>query len=597
MGYELRESDVYGLAQQVGATVRRRGEELFFQLCPYCHGGESRDKDTFSVNLTSGAFSCFRSGCGKKGHFVELCRDFGYPLDFGEKQGRQYRKFPQKPVEVREPAVEYLKSRGIGEEVARKYRVTCRRDDPSILAFPFYDEHGVMQFIKYRNTRHQPGQGNKEWCEKDGKPILFGMDRCTGSGRLILTEGQIDSLSLAQAGLENAVSVPNGKNGFTWLGPCWGFLEAYSEVVVFGDNEGGEITLAAEMQKKSPIRVKAVRPEDYLGEKDANDILRKYGPQALLTAVGNAREAPLPKVKELCDVKAVDLNSLPRIRTSLPEVDKLIGGIFPGQVALLTGKRGEGKSTFMSQLVAESLEQGWPVFVYSGELTDYHFKRWLDFQVAGPDWVRTSFDAYGEPRYSLDASTVEKINSWYRGRAYLYDNNALEGDELEGLLDTVEKAVKRYGIKAVFLDNLMTAMSDDPKSDLYRQQSRFVHQLKLLAVRQDVAVVLVAHLRKDSSQKKGVPVDDNDTIMGSGDITNRVDTVLLYARPEEGADCDGLLRVTKNRLFGRLTRKGEEVKLFYSASTKRISSKGSSLRHYGWEANPEEEPLLPDLPF
>ena len=123
MGYELRESDVYGLAQQVGAIVRRRGEELFFQLCPYCHGGESRDKDTFSVNLKSGAFSCFRSGCGKKGHFVELCRDFGYPLDFGEKQGKQYRKFPQKPVEVREPAVEYLKSRGIGEEVARKYHV------------------------------------------------------------------------------------------------------------------------------------------------------------------------------------------------------------------------------------------------------------------------------------------------------------------------------------------------------------------------------------------------------------------------------------------------------------------------------------------
>ena len=296
----------------------------------------------------------------------------------------------------------------------------------------------------------------------------------------------------------------------------------------------GEITLAPEMQKKSPIRVKVVRPEDYLGEKDANDILRKYGPQALATAVENAREVPLPKVVELADVKAVNLNSLPRIRTSLPEVDKLIGGIFPGQVALLTGKRGEGKSTFMSQLVAESLEQGWPVFVYSGELTDYHFKRWLDFQVAGPDWVRTSFDAYGEPRYSLDASTIERINGWYRGRAYLYDNNALEGEEMEGLLETVEKAVKRYGIKAVFLDNLMTAMSDDPKSDLYRQQSQFVHRLKLLAVRQDVAVVLVAHQRKGSAQQKGAPVDDNDTIMGSGDITNRVDTVLLYARRRRG---------------------------------------------------------------
>ena len=596
MSYELQEADVYGLAQQVGANVRRRGEELFFQLCPYCHGGEHRDKDTFSVNLKSGAFGCFRSGCSKKGHFVELCRDFGYPLDLGDKREKQYRKFPQKPVEVREPAVAYLKSRGIGEEITRNYRITCRTDNPAILVFPFYDSKGELCFIKYRNTRHQPGQGNKEWCEKEGKPILFGMDRCTGSGRLILTEGQIDSLSLAQAGLENAVSVPNGKNGFTWLGPCWEFLGAYREVVVFGDNEGGTITLAAEMQKKSPIRVKVVRPEDYLGEKDANDILRKYGPQALVTAVENAREVPLPKVKELCEVKAVDLYQLPRIRTSLPEVDKLIGGIFPGQVLLLTGKRGEGKSTFMSQLVAEAIDQGYPVFVYSGELTDYHFKRWLDFQVAGPDHLQMDFDPYGEPRYSLPSSTVEKINSWYRGRAYLYDNNALdpEEEETEGLLATVEQAVKRYGIKAVFLENLMTAMSDDPKSDRYRQQSRFVHKLKLLAVRQDVAVVLVAHQRKGSAQK-GAPTDDNDSIMGSGDITNRVDTVLIYARPGEGAGCDGHLRVTKNRLLGRLTR--QPVELFYSASTKRITSKGSGPRTYGWEAVGEGEPLLPDLPF
>lgn len=603
MSYAMREEDVQGLAAKLGIPLHQKGEELFFRQCPYCGGGEHRDRDTFSVNLESGAFCCFRAGCGRKGHFVELARDFGYPLAFDEdRPPKQYRRFPQRPVEVRDPAVEYLAGRGISRKVTERYHITCRTDNPAILVFPFYDQQGELVAIKYRNTRYQPGQGNKEWSEKDGKPILFGMDQCTGSGRLVLTEGQIDSLSLAEAGIENAVSVPNGKYGFTWLDHCWDWLEQYQELVVFGDWEKGSMTLLPELQKKSPIRVKAVQQADYLGEKDANDILRRYGPQALRTAVERAREVPIPFVKELADVKAVDLNHLPRIYTGIPELDKQIGGLFYGQVILLTGKRGEGKSTFLSQLAVEAIEQGASVFVYSGELSDYHFKRWLDLQTAGPDHIHTTYDRWGQETYWLDEQTVEAINGWYRGRAYLYDNNAANccpEEELESLLETVEKAIKRYGVKLVCIDNLMTALDDDPKSDLYRQQSKFVHQLKLLAQRHDVAIVLVAHQRKSSAAKGQPPPDDNDTIMGSGDITNRVDTVLIYSRPsQEDAEYDGLLRVTKNRLLGKLTRKGEGIQLYYSTSTKRISSAESGLRVYGWEQLAQaKRDLPPDLPF
>lgn len=330
MGYTFRADDVYGLASKLGADVREKGNELFFRYCPYC-GGDGHDRDTFSVNLDNGTFHCFRSSCGKSGHFVEMARDFDYPLDFGDNRRRSYRQLPQRPFQIREPAVAYLASRGISLEIVQRYRITTVKDDEHILAFPFYDENNVLQFLKYRRTDFDKEKHkNKEWCEKDTKPILFGMAQCVDFGRLVVTEGQLDSLSVAQAGISNAVSVPNGCNGFTFLENVWDWIVKFREVVVFGDCEGGKITLLDTLQKRLPNRVKAVRSTDYLGEKDANDILRKYGAEAVRQAVENAEIPPVSHVKELADVKAVDLYKLPRIRTGIPELDRIVGGLFLG---------------------------------------------------------------------------------------------------------------------------------------------------------------------------------------------------------------------------------------------------------------------------
>lgn len=589
MGYTFRVDDVYGLASKIGADVREKGKELFFRYCPYCGGG-GRDRDTFSVNVENGTFHCFRSSCGKSGHFVEMARDFGYPLDFGDNRRRNYRKIPQRPFPVRGPAIAYLKGRGIGREVVERYKVTTVKDDDRILAFPFYDENNVLQFLKYRKTDFDRSRDkNKEWCEKDTKPILFGMAQCVDFGRLVITEGQIDSLSVAEADIANAVSVPNGCNGFTFLENVWDWITKFEEVVVFGDCEKGKITLLDTLQKRLPNKVLAVQEADYLGEKDANDILRKYGPEAIRKAIANAKVPPVSHVKELADVQAVDLYSLPRIRTGIPELDRVIGGLFFGQVVLLTGRRGEGKSTFASQLLVEALDQGYNVLAYSGELADYHFKRWLDFQAAGPEHIAVNVDFLGDESYLIPRPVIERINRWYRGRAYLYDNEAVD-DELEGLPQTIEQAVRRYGVRLVLIDNLMTAMDVGMSDNLYQAQSSFVRQLKKIAVKYDIAVLLVAHPRKSKDSFV------NDDVAGSADITNRVDVVCNYSRnpdkdENDPASCDSLLSVTKNRLFGTLTKPKDPVQLFYSRKSKRITSKRAfedGVKKYGWEQEPSD---------
>lgn len=579
MPYELRRDDIFGFAQKIGAQVREKGDELFFKHCPYCNGS-GKDTETFSINLDTGMYKCFRATCGRQGHFVQLARDFGYPLDFGnpiKPIKKRFRKLPQQMITTRDKAIEYLQSRGIGGEITERYSITTRKDNDNILVFPFYDENHQLQFIKYRKINFDKARDkNKEWCEAGTKPILFGMDQCVDREYLVITEGQIDSLTLAQCGVKNAVSVPTGAMGFTWLEWCWDWVNSFGYVCVFGDYEYGEITLSETLTKRLMVPVRVVQPEMYYGEKDANAIFCKYGKQAILDAVSGAKELPVNRVKPLADVQAVDIYKLDKIKTNINEIDRLIGGFFFGQVVLLTGKRGEGKSTFMSQLMAEALDQGYKTLAYSGELPDYHFKAWLDMQLAGPKNVQSYKNEFGDDVYYITNETSKRIADWYRSNAYIYDNNAVgDEDEYDGLLTTVEQAVRRYGIKLVCIDNLMTALEVELKDDLYRAQSKFVKRLKEIAVKYDIVVLLVAHPKKTQNRI------ENDDVLGSSDITNRVDVVLSYSR-DTGEMCDGRLAILKNRLTGKITRKDAEIQLFYSNSTKRITSVSSGGKVYGW---------------
>ena len=571
--YDFKSKDVFDFASFIGAETKQKGNELFFKYCPHWNGGGD-DKDPFSVNLQNGAFKCFRSSCDYHGHFVELARDFGYKLD--DEQERKYRRLPQPKIESKPKAIEYLESRGISAEVAKRYKITTQTHNENILVFPFYDDQNVLQFVKYRKTNFDKRfDKNKEWCEAETMPILFGMAQCEDFARLVITEGQLDSLSLATCGIKNAVSVPTGALGFTWLANCWDWINKFQEVVVFGDYEKGKITLIETLEKRLQMKVKCVRPQDYLCEKDANDILQKYGKDAIIRAVEGAELRDVKYVKRLATVEAVNLRDLPKIRTGIRPLDRVCGGLLRGHVVLLSGKRGEGKSTFMSQLVAEAIEQDNAVFVYSGELPNYHFKNWLDLQIAGANHICTTRNEYNDEEYYLTDGCVKKINAWYYDKAFIFDNSAVSDDEYEGLIKVMVDAICRYDIKLVCIDNLMTAMDGDPNTDIYRQQSAFVKKLEKLAQQYDVAIILVAHPKKSSA------AFDNDTVSGSSDITNAVSFVFNYQRADDGDECDSYLMVTKNRMNGKLMAGDKAIPLYYSEKSKRISANPNEVKEYG----------------
>ncbi len=600
--YEFKREDAINFAAYMHARTTIKGDELTFAECPYCHGKGSGNKNSFSISLRTGQFNCLRGSCGAQGNMLTLAQDFGFSLgtDIDEyyQPKKEFKTFKvPETIIPKDPAIRYLESRGISEEVTKKYEITTQTNNDKILVFPFKTSENETPFIKYRKTDFKKGRDqNKEWCQADGKPVLFGMKQCDLSNdTLIITEGQIDSLSVAEAGYTNAVSVPTGCNGFTWVPYCWDWIQNFKTIIVFGDYEKGHMTLLDDIKRRFSQLIKHVRYEDYKDCKDANAILQKYGTAQIRACIDNAQAEPIKHIRNLSEVEVINPYDIPKIKTGIKQLDSLLKGGLPlGSITLVTGKAGEGKSVLASQIMLEAVDQGHKVFAYSGELTDTAFKAIAMLQAGGSHCYQYQ-NKDGYTGYTLSDSNIALIDSWINNKVFIYDDSIVDDEQEETIVLTklIEDAIKRCGVDFVIIDNLMTALEleHNGEDSKYDQQSTFVKRLARIARTFNVVLVLVAHMRKNNSNRNG-----NDEVAGSSDISNLASITLMYEKDKELSPDQRRLKVWKNRLFGYTNPDGYVMD--YDEKSKRIYGAGDNPNmEYGWYV-PEFKAADPTaLPF
>lgn len=572
----------FEFAERHFGQYRVHGNEIIPTYCPYCHGGQNRDKHTFALNAEKLTFNCKRGSCGVSGTFNQLCRDFGEEVisrNFELRRPKKEYKTPTTKVKPATAKVEaYLKLRGFSKSTWERRGVGD--DGKGNIAFPYY-ENGKLVLMKFRPARKVKKGERKGWREKGGKPVFWGMDLCTPDKPLIICEGEGDALALDECGIPNVVSVPSGAEDLTCVDECWDWLEKFKRIIIWVDNdEPGQRLQRNLIKKLGAWRCSVVSAE----RKDANEVLVLDGKDAVIQAVNNAVEVPVSGLVRLADVRAFDYASTVRVRSGIRGLDSVTGGFMMGQVSVWTGINSSGKSTLLGQIMLEAIDQGFAVCAYSGELPAPVFRYWIDLQAAGPRNIEMRFDSIrgAEVAYPK-AEVLPKIREWYRDKFFLHDSFGSTTEN--NLLEVFEYAARRYDCRVFLIDNLMTTVIGSNDKDFYRKQSEFVGRVMDFAHKHEVHVHLVAHPRKTTGRLTKMDV------AGSGDITNRPDNVFGVHRltPEEQQKegCEAMVDIFKNRFSGR---QDVSVGLKFIDTCKRFyMASDTGVRDFSWNTPTIEE--------
>lgn len=359
-----------------------------------------------------------------------------------------------------------------------------------------------------------------------------------------------------------------------------GWVSQFPYILVAVPPGERQAEIVDELQNRFSTPVMVPSDASFRGFKTIAELVADGGLKAMDKLLFDAEEKPAQGLINLADVDTTKRKNAKRVVSGIPELDRSIGGFVGGELSIWTGKRGEGKSTLLSQVLLDAVNQGHSVCVYSGELPKEQFKLAVQQQAAGYlGVIRREDPMSGRTLFEVKPEVAALIDSWWDKKLFITDIQRKGAHDEQEIMRTFEYAHRRYGCDTFLVDNIMTAeLKDEAGLGFNRAQSAFTGRLVAFSKRLDVHVHLVAHPRKTQGQT--IEADD---VAGSSDITNRADNVFKVERvPEDRVKELGyssLLTILKNREYGARNK----IKLDFNEPSRIFFAQGGSpFKNYGW---------------
>ena len=536
------------------------------------------------------------------------------PVSFGEKgvqTRRQYRYPKPEPLNDKTNVYGYLGKRGISKETIDLLDV--REDAHGNIVFNYYDTNDVLCLVKYRPS-HKINKANgevKAWCQKDADttPLLFNMNRVNTTAPLLICEGEIDAMAAIESGFTNAVSVPLGANNYGWIEENFDWLEQFESIIICSDNDEAGI----KMQKECVFRLGSWRTKfidipfscevdgKTIPMKDLNHVLYYQGKSAVMNLIHNAKDSPVDSVSDFSDISDLDLDEIDGVKTGFPDIDNRLMRLFYGTFTIVTGVNGSGKSSFLSQLICNAIDEDKNAFLYSGELPNFQSKNWINYILAGQRNEK-EYDFDGAKYWKVTQEAKKEINDYYRGRLFIYKDGY--DHKVESILKSMEDSTRKYGCKLLIIDNLTSVNLEANEQNKYQKQEEFVTKLIDFAKKYNVAVVLVVHPHK-IDQMRRLNKMDIQGISAIIDLAHRILSLYRVTKedkrgiPNKRGDgwykepilFDVICDILKDRLLGF---EGSSAGLYYDKPSRRFFVDNTSLdRQYKWD----QAKYTTELPF
>jgi twinkle protein len=423
--------------------------------------------------------------------------DTSFQLHTYQRKGASERVYirpisPEQFNEVSTNVETWFGTRGISKQTLSDLRVTEGSEwmpqtskNENTIQFNYFMGDQLIN-IKYRD-------GRKNFkLFKGAEKVFYNINSIVGYDWCVIVEGEMDVLALHEAGIKNAISVPNGatlnSNNLSYLDNCIDYLEDKTKIVIAVDADEAGQALKNEFIRRLGAEVCYI--VDFNGNKDANEFLIEHGADKLKNAINIAKQVPLENVTTLYDIQDelkdfVKNGFKPGFQVGLKNFDDIFS-TYTGQFITVTGIPSSGKSDFVDQMVvgynknyqwktAFASPENQPTYLHAHKLMR---KTWMDMpspgDIGGNKWNEVA-DHVNDNYYFID---MDKYN-------------------LEAVLRKGAELVKRKGIKCLVIDPFnkirdVNAVSDD----VNRYTMDYLAKIETFCRKYDVLTFIVAHPTK-----------------------------------------------------------------------------------------------------
>lgn len=578
--------DLVGVIKEF-VTLKTKGSDQL-GLCPF----HTEHTPSFRVSKAKGMFKCF--GCGKQGDAIDFIKEHKslsyieaikfladkYHVELEEvKPKKDYAKPEARVQKVSDSTLSYFENqRKITNYTLVRFKVTesvewmpVHQSEVPAICFNYYRGEELIN-IKFRAAK-------KDFkLVKDAELIFYNLNSLENQTDCVIVEGEIDAMSIYEAGIYNVISVPNGAakghQKLEYIENCWEDLAGMKKITIMADNDEPGRLLTEELARRLGIErcFKVEYPADC---KDANDILVKHGKELLKSTVDQAKQWPIDGVYEMMDlyndVLSYYQNGYPEgYKVGLPHFDELCS-FMQGQYTTVTGIPGSGKSEFIDLIMCLlAKKHGWSFGVcsFENQPAGIHVSKLME-KMTGKSFAFRKNPYNRMSQDDFDRSVDDVASNFY------FINITKVDVTLQGLLNKAKELVERKGIKGLLIDPWNYIEHKIPGGYTETQYiSESLTLIKSFALKMGIHIFLIAHptkVPKDKATGK-YEIPTMYSISGSAHFFNKTDIGMTVYRDFE----NNLVTVYINKMRYPWLGKTGFASFTYNTETRQYKPEGDN---------------------
>ena len=402
--------------------------------------------------------------------------------------------------------------RGLAGATVAEFRLGVVNGMPAI---PVFDSAG--RFLAHKLRDLDPKTKRKySWSRKGATSgyTLFNAHKLDRTlDYVYVTEGEFDCMAMWQMHFRNVVSLPHGADKATLPDGMAEELDGFSRIFLLYDPDAaGRKTAKAHAEALGVWRTARV----LLPGRDINAALKVHSPDDFERWIalaqqweGGVKAFDDPLDTEI-DLYGKEIEKCPEV--PWPKMQWLMSGFRPGEITVLSGDTGVGKTTKALEICWHLSKQGIGTYIISAEMQPRDLARKL-LQFEGGKPLLYPGAPRGDDRYlaePMQSWDVEAARERLRGLP-IYHSPRYGAVDTPVLRNDIMDAVRRRGCKLVVVDHLQFILDHTKQYNEYKRQIDVtLEMLTALAHESQIHVILVCHPRK------AIKGNDLKALLGQG---------------------------------------------------------------------------------